>query len=290
MRLLIDTFNFSWHCSNLVKDPSEFKQFAAAFLTYAIKYIKEGYEDVVFCVDKGSFRYSLFPEYKQNRIESAKQTMQGDRPKFKKEDVYKLGKILNSCSVPFVFLDGYEADDIIASIVSQDKNSNSMNVILSTDQDYEQLIKSKNEFLLKYSKGYFKLDDLLLKYNGRIGEEILQLKGIIGDKSDNVHGIKGIALKTALKLMDEFSTLENLDKEMKTNDKLARFADSWNLEKVYKNISILEMKKDLNIQYTPFNPKITDKTLEYLEEYEVMFLLEKFKELEFLNKTKARML
>lgn len=183
------------------------------FLTMLFRLEQEQHPDywvVAFDKTKATVRIEQYAGYKAQR----KETPEGLRPQF---DYLK--EILKEMDVPMLELAGYEADDLIAAITKQAEAQGMEIQIYTGDKDALQLISPRtNIFLTK--KGISEVeryDETALweRYQLR-PHQIIDLKGLMGDTSDNIPGVPGIGEKTALKLLWEFETvegvLENVDK------------------------------------------------------------------------------
>ncbi|KGK88094.1 DNA polymerase I [Desulfosporosinus sp. HMP52] len=177
------------------------------FLTMLFKLEQEQHPDywvVAFDKTKATVRIEQYAGYKAQR----KETPEGLRPQF---DYLK--EILAEMDVPQLELAGYEADDLIAAITKQAEAQGMEIQIYTGDKDALQLISPKtNIFMTK--KGISEIeryDETALweRYQLR-PYQIIDLKGLMGDSSDNIPGVPGIGEKTALKLLWEFETVENV--------------------------------------------------------------------------------
>lgn len=161
---------------------------------------------VAVAFDKGrvTFRNEYFEQYKGHR----KQTPEELRPQF------ALAKdLLRAMGIPVYELEGYEADDLIGTVTRLAEEEGYYNLIFTGDRDALQLVSESTEVLLT-KKGISETE----KYDpGRVREryglgpvQIIDLKGLMGDPSDNIPGVPGVGEKTALKLLHEYETIENL--------------------------------------------------------------------------------
>ncbi|NLX62380.1 MAG: DNA polymerase I [Tissierellia bacterium] len=177
------------------------------FLTMLYK-IQEDYDIDYICVvfdKKGpTFRHEVFEQYKENR-QSTPDELALQFPIIK--------EILSTMNIAQLELEGYEADDI-AGTLSKIGEDNGLNVILVTgDKDYLQLVSDKTKVLIT-RKGITDLveydEENFIKEYGITPQQFVDLKGLMGDKSDNIPGVPGIGEKTGIKLLKEFGTIENL--------------------------------------------------------------------------------
>ena len=151
-----------------------------------------------------TFRHKEFPEYKGHR-EAMPEDLRAGIPY-----AYKLLEALN---IPALLLEGYEADDIIGTIAHR-MNPDEFDVYMVTpDKDYAQLVK-ENVFLYKpaYKGGGFDVmgaAEVEEKF-GLPPSQIIDFLGLKGDASDNIPGVPKIGDKTAVSLLKEYGTVENL--------------------------------------------------------------------------------
>ncbi|QIZ09658.1 5'-3' exonuclease [Priestia megaterium] len=168
------------------------------------------------CWDMGSktFRTELFSDYKGNRGDAPIELI----PQF---DLVK--EVVASFDIPNIGLAGYEADDCIGTIAKKSKDFAHV-FILTGDQDMLQLLDdSISVILLKKGYGNYLVHtpDSFYEEKGITPRQMIDLKALMGDPSDNYPGVKGIGEKTALKLLQEFEHIEgiisNLDRLSKSN-------------------------------------------------------------------------
>lgn len=227
-------------------------------LEAAINYFNPKYIIAAKDVRRASLkRKEIYSEYKENResmpIELASQ-------------IDDIDNILLGYSIPIIKIEGYEADDVIASITNKFKNENEI-IILTGDKDLSQLVEENVKVALmkkgKDNEPYLLIKDEkdVIDYLGVKPELIKDLFGLMGDSSDGIPGVKGIGGVTGVKLINEYGTLENIydkideikgkTKEKLLNDKEMAFI-SRNLATIFSNLKIdleLENKpqKDINI-------------------------------------------
>ena len=166
--------------------------------------IHPDYIAVAFDVGRRTFRTEKFEEYKANR-ESMPDTMRS-----------QLGLIcegLNSFEIPIITKEGFEADDVIGTISKTATENGHTTLILTGDQDSFQLIdKDGNVKVLIPTKGELIEYDWNKVYEklGVFPDQVIDYKGLRGDTSDNIPGIKGIGEKTAQKLLNRYKYLEDV--------------------------------------------------------------------------------
>ncbi len=189
------------------------------FLTMLFKLQKDQKPDywvVVFDKSKATVRIKQYAEYKAQR----KETPELLRPQFS-----YLKEILSVMSVPILELEGYEADDIIATVADKAVEKGMEVNIYTGDRDALQLISPQTKVYLTI-KGITEVqcydEEKLGEKYGLKPKQIIDLKGLMGDTSDNIPGIPGVGEKTALKLLYEYGSVEEVlkNKEKVSGNKL----------------------------------------------------------------------
>lgn len=197
---------------------------------------------VVCCWDmgKGTFRTEKYDGYKSNRIEAPLELI----PQFDlvKEVVAELG-------VPNIGLAGYEADDCIGTLASC-YSDNSEVYILTGDHDMLQLIdENVKVVIMKKGRSNYKVYDLaeLLEDKGLTPRQVIDLKGFMGDTSDNYPGVKGIGEKTALKLLTEYGTVEGVIENLHLLPKGVRSKIEADLDMLHLSRELAEIRCDVPV-------------------------------------------
>ena len=199
--------------------------------------------------DKGkNFRHEKYKEYKEGRIKTPDDLLL-QFPYAK--------NILVAMGIKYLEVENYEADDIIgtyARLALEDKDYDA--TIISSDKDLLQLISSDVNVKLLKQKDYILMDEKTFKDYYEVEPiRMIDLKALMGDASDNIPGVKGIGEKTAINLIKEYGSLENLYNNIDTvkgklKDKLINDKDnaffSKELATIYKEVpvdySFLELK------------------------------------------------
>jgi len=178
----------------------------------ALRELQPDYIAATFDLPGPTFRHEKFKEYKATRPPTAQGIC---------EQLPKVKEILKAFNISIFEKQGFEADDIIAtisSLVSGQRTPELETIILSGDSDTFQLVdkNTKVYFLRKGVKDTVLYDEnrVLEKYEGLCPEKLADFKGLKGDPSDNIPGVKGIGEKTAINLILKFGSLENLYKEV----------------------------------------------------------------------------
>lgn len=159
---------------------------------------------VAFDAGKTTFRHETYKEYKGGR--------QKTPPELSEQFPY-IRELLKAYNIPYYELENYEADDIIGTLSRQAEEEGYEVKIISGDKDLTQLSSEKTTVSIT-RKGITDMEDytpahILEKY-GLTPEQIIDMKGLMGDASDNIPGVPGVGEKTAIKLLKQFETVEKL--------------------------------------------------------------------------------
>ena len=222
---------------------------------------KPMYIAVAFDIGK-TFRHEKYDYYKGKR---------DNTPDELKEQFPIAKQILTAMNIKYFELQGYEADDIIGTFSKKcEQDDDFKALIVSSDKDLLQLITDQTEVKLLKTKDYIRMDyKTFYDTYGREPIEMMDLKALMGDASDNIPGVKGIGEKTALKLLTTYGSLssiyEHID-EIKgsVKDKLIQDKDnaymSYDIATIYKdvplNVELEELAyipKDKNELYKIYN-------------------------------------
>lgn len=165
-------------------------------------------------VDAGRRRRSLYSGYKDKRGKTNRSTavkLNDELTEYINNEQYQISLLfdcLKKLPVKLVAIDSYEADDIIAYLVSE--NQDKLNIIASTDKDYLQLVNENTYVWSAQKEVLITPTELVEKYNV-IPENFAYMRSVVGDPSDKLKGIKGIGEKDLFKLMPELRTVHYPD-------------------------------------------------------------------------------
>lgn len=209
--LLFRSYYATAYSGNFMKNSKGFPTNALFGFTNMMNKIinEENPTNIIVAFDKGkTFRHDKYDFYKGSRDEM---------PNELKEQFPKAKELLELMGIKYYEIDNYEADDIIGTFASICDKRNYKGLIISSDKDLLQLISNNVEIKLLKSKDYIRYNlDSFKKDYGIDPINIIDLKALMGDSSDNIPGVKGIGEKTALKLLHDFKDLkgvyDNLDK------------------------------------------------------------------------------
>lgn len=231
---------------------------------------KPQYIAVAFDKGKYVFRHKEYADYKGQR----KGTPEELRTQFP-----ILKDLLKAMNVAIFECENYEADDIIGTLVKLAEEENLESLIVTGDKDALQLASEKTKVLLT-KKGISQLEiydekAIVEKYQLN-PEQIIDLKGLMGDASDNIPGIPGVGKKTALKLLWEYKDVENVLNHSSDfqGKKLGKLLEE------YKDQALLSKKLATIYKNVPLTAGIAECEMEEPDYPQVMEML---KELEFKN-------
>ncbi len=147
----------------------------------------------------GSFRNQMYSEYKANR-DATPEDLSVQFPIVR--------DLIDAFQIPCIEVPGFEADDVIATLVRSAPDDVLISII-STDKDLMQLCTDRVELVDGIKDRRFGPAEVVEKF-GVPPDQMLDLRALVGDPSDNIPGVKGIGVKGAAKLISEWGTLENL--------------------------------------------------------------------------------
>ncbi len=229
---------------------------------------------VAFDASKLTFRHKTFADYKGKRDKT---------PGELSEQLPFIREVLDAFQIRHFELDGYEADDIIGTLVKQANQQKQSTLVISGDKDLLQLVSDYVHVSIP-RKGLsdavrYDPEEIEKKY-GLIPEQIVDLKGLMGDPSDNIPGIPGVGEKTALKLLRLYPTVEEIVEHIdeipgkKLQEKVRLHKEqalmSKQLAKIYCDVPLPFSIEDLS--YSGENP---EKVLEIFKRLEFKSLLER---------------
>lgn len=150
-----------------------------------------------------TFRHDHFPEYKAHRPPTPP-----DLP----AQVDRVKEFVDAFGIPIYEQAGYEADDMIGTLSLQAEERGIDTLILTVDTDALQLVSERTRVYVStsFNKRVFDVDAVRNRYEGLGPDRVADIKGLEGDKSDNVPGVPGVGRKTAIKLLTEFGSVEGI--------------------------------------------------------------------------------
>ena len=162
------------------------------------------YLGVAFDPHGPTFRSEAYPEYKAQREAT---------PEDIRKAVPIIKDLLKAWNIPILQVDGYEADDVIGTLATKAGEQGVTTYMLTPDKDYGQLVK-ENVFIFRprHGGGYETMgpEEVKQKYGIPSTSAVIDLLALMGDSADNFPGCPGVGEKTAVKLLNEFGSIEQL--------------------------------------------------------------------------------
>jgi len=232
----------------------QFTNAVYGFLSMLYKILDEYSPDylcVAFDPPKPTFRHEKFKDYKATRAKAPDELV---------SQFNLIREVLSVHGIKCIEIDGFEADDVAGTIAKEAEQKGAQVYLVTSDRDYLQLIDENIKVLLT-KKGVTNIKEMdvqaISDEYGIEPEQFVDLKALMGDTSDNIPGVMGVGEKTALKLIQEYKTLdsiyENIDsikgklKEKLEQDKLQAYM-SQTLAKIIKDIPIDFDLEELKLQ------------------------------------------
>ena len=213
--------------------------------------IKPEYLAIAFDSKEKTFRHKIYEKYKSSRAIIPDDLI---------PQIEKLKEIIKAFNIPIYILPGYEADDLIGSAVKKAEEKNFDAIAVTPDKDFIQLI-TDNIKLIKPGKT---TDEIILIDKAKVKDkygfepiEMIDYLALVGDSTDDIPGVEGIGPKTAIPLIQEFGTIENIYNNIENiskvgvKNKLERNKENAFLSKKLATI-ITNVPFDFNIEETSF--------------------------------------
>ncbi|HCW9590489.1 DNA polymerase I [Staphylococcus aureus] len=242
----------------------------AMLLEKILKEEKPNHFLVAFDAGKTTFRHEKYSEYKGGR--------QKTPPELSEQFPY-IRQLLDAYHIKRYELDNYEADDIIGTLSKEADKAGFQTIIITGDRDLTQLA-TDNVTIYYTKKGvtdvdHYTPDFIAEKYNRLTPNQIIDMKGLMGDTSDNIPGVAGVGEKTAIKLLNQFDTVEGV------YEHLDEISGKKLKEKLQNSKEDALMSKELatiNVD-SPIEVKLEDTLMTHQDEQQEK--IELFKKLEF---------
>ncbi len=199
---------------------------------------------IIVAFDKGkTFRHEKYADYKGGRMET---------PEELKMQFPIAKQLLTAMGITYYECDNYEADDIIGTFARYcDEEPNFIGTIISSDKDLLQLISTDVDIKLLKQKDYIRYNkDSFKEEYGIDPIRVIDLKSLMGDASDNIPGVKGIGEKTALKLLQQYGSLDGIYEHLdaikgSVHDKLLN-----DKENAYKSYDLATIVRNVPMEIT----------------------------------------
>ncbi len=216
---------------------------------------------IVFDPPSPTFRHEMYKEYKANR-----QTT----PEDIKRAVPIIKEIINAYNIQMLEKEGFEADDVVGTVAKRAASEGYTVYMMTPDKDYAQLVE-ENIFMYKPGrsggeKEILGIEEVKDKFGVSSPMQIIDLLALMGDSSDNVPGAPGIGPKSAIKLLSQYNSLENLlnsthELKGKQRENLENFREQIELSKTLVTIEInvpIEIQLDELARTEPDRNKLSE--------------------------------
>ena len=218
------------------------------------------YIGVAFDPKGGTFRHEVYPEYKAQREET---------PEAIRFAVPYIKQILAAYNIPVLEVPGYEADDVIGTLAWRFSSDEIGVFMMTPDKDYGQLVRP-NVWMYKPQTGEksFELlgeQEICAKYGIQKTSQVIDLLGLMGDAVDNIPGCPGVGEKTAIKLIDEFGSIENLLDNYESLKGALKSKIHDNIEKIRFSKFLVTIKTDVPVDVQLADLARQDKNISELQ-------------------------
>ncbi len=201
--------------------------------------IKCDYCLVLFDAKRQNYRNEIFPDYKGTRAEIPEELI----PQFS-----IIREATNALNLNYLEMEGYEADDLIATYARQAVEKGMEVVVVSADKDLMQLIRNGVEYYDPMKDKFYGPEDVKEKF-GVYPERVVDVQALAGDSIDNVPGVPGIGLKTAAQLINDFGSLEEVlsrASEIKQNKRRETLLA--NIDNARISLRLVTLKNDVPVE------------------------------------------
>ncbi len=255
----------------------------ALMLLKAVTELKPSHYAIAFDKKAPTFRHKIFEQYKAQRPAAPEELV---------SQIEKVRELVKAFHIATFELEGYEADDILGALSKQASERDFDVIIITGDADTMQLVSSKVKVL--YPKPGKSFSDTMLYDEGAVNQkygvtpnQIPDLKGLVGDPSDNIPGVPGIGDKTAVKLIQEFGGVEKIYESLdKVTPLRAQTALRGNEEVARRSKElatiVIDVPVSLNLEECQISHYDHDTVAEMFRELEFNSLLPRLRELEAL--------
>lgn len=228
---------------------------------------------VAFDTGQKTTRHELFKDYKSKRVKA---------PDDLKIQFPLARELLDSFDIKYFSQKGFEADDIIATLATKYLHKFTNIYIVSSDRDLLQLVNPSTSLVIPQNNS--KQNTIITHLNflanyGIFPHQVVDFKGLVGDKSDNLPGVKGIGQKGAINLLKEYNSLENIYNNLEQISEKTRNSLIKDREIAFLSKKLASLHRDLDLPFSleniAFNPNFEQKTKKFYQKYELFSLIKK---------------
>ncbi len=272
----------------LQNNNGEYTNAVYGFLNIMFRFIDEEkptHIAIAFDVKAKTFRHEQFSEYKGTR-KGMPDELRAQLPLIK-----NLLKLMN---ITYIEKEGFEADDVLGTLAKEAEEKGLNPVIISGDKDLLQLATDKTKIRIpKTKKGKTEVEDYLkndvIEKIGLTPTEFIDMKGLMGDTSDNIPGVPGIGEKTALKIITQFKSIENAIqniedvKPKKAKENLEQFKEQALMSKELATI-ITDVPLEYELTQFIIENIFNEEAFEEVKRLELKSIFKKFDEVQEAEK------
>ncbi len=185
-----------------------------------------------------TFRHVKYQDYKAHRPQS---------PQELHDQFPHVRRLMETFKVPIFELDGFEADDLLGTLSAQSEDNGVDALILTGDTDALQLVSPKVRVILQYRMGEQLLFDearVRERYDGLSPSQLIHFKALRGDPADNIPGIPGVGEKTAIKLLKEFGSVDNIYDSLSQIPEKQREVLATNSQVAFQGVELVTIVRD----------------------------------------------
>ncbi|MFA5142896.1 MAG: DNA polymerase I [Candidatus Omnitrophota bacterium] len=242
------------------------------FVTMLNKIVKDTKPDmlaVAFDMKGPTFRHKKYEDYKIQR-KPMPDDLVGQLPHIK--------NIVSAYSIPIFEVQGYEADDVLATIARRAEENGIETFIVTGDKDALQIVDSHIKVYSTHKEGLVYDSNKVKEEYGVEPGRMIEIMSLMGDAVDNIPGVKGIGEKTAVELITQFGSLDELYKnidKVKSDAKKRILAENRDMAYLSRELAILDENVPIKIDFKALELKSPDqkKLFEYFKEFEFKSLL-----------------
>lgn len=238
---------------------------------------KPQYFAVAFDLKAPTFRHKMYEQYKGTRKPMQEELVQ---------QVPVIKEVLTSMGVPLMMLEGYEADDLLGTVAKKAEADGYEVSVISGDRDLLQLATDRIKIRIpKTKKGGTEIEDyhtadVMEKYQVT-PIQIIELKALMGDASDNIPGIPGVGEKTAAKIIGQFGSIENAYEhvdEIKPNKAKESLREHYDLAVLSKKLATIQTESPftLDMNAAKLTDLYTPEAFEWMKKLEFKQMLSRF--------------